>query len=126
MGIDARGRHYPAQLMVPYARGIFRCALCADAATSANSDRSFDILSAALPSDQLLQLRPTSELKTERFRLFVSLRVPVQRVGDGGRGPFAFCDATSCPLNARATTGFRLSTIDVGIRIVAPRSLVVS
>jgi hypothetical protein len=44
----------------------------------------------------------------------------------GDRGPFAFCGAVSCPANARATTGFMLSTIDVGIRIVAPRSLVVS
>ena len=37
-------------------------------------------------------------------------------------GPFAFCGAVSCPANASATTGFMLSTIDVGIRIVAPRS----
>jgi hypothetical protein len=43
-----------------------------------------------------------------------------------GRGPFAFCGAVCCPANARATTGFMLSTIDVGIRMVAPRSLVVS
>jgi hypothetical protein len=42
------------------------------------------------------------------------------------RGPLAFCGAVSCPANASATTGFMLSTIDVGIRIVAPRSLVVS
>ena len=47
-------------------------------------------------------------------------------LGDSSRGPFAFCDAVSCPANARATTGFMLSTIDVGIRMVAPRSLVVS
>jgi hypothetical protein len=35
-------------------------------------------------------------------------------LGDTGRGPFAFCDAVSCPANASATTGFMLSTIDVG------------
>ena len=46
-------------------------------------------------------------------------------VGDGG--PFAFCGAVSCPANASATTGFILSTIDVGIRIGwRRRSLVVS
>lgn len=34
--------------------------------------------------------------------------------------------ATSCPAIASASGGFRLSTIELGIRIVAPRSLVVS
>src|SRR5690348_6753945 len=32
----------------------------------------------------------------------------------------------SCPAKAKATTGFMLSTIDVGIKIVVPRSFVVS
>jgi len=34
--------------------------------------------------------------------------------------------ATSCPAIASASGGFRLSTIELEIRIVAPRSLVVS
>jgi hypothetical protein len=59
-------------------------------------------------------------LSTERGAATLSFRM----LGD--RGPFAFCGAVSCPANASATTGFMLSTIDVGIRIVAPRSLVVS
>jgi hypothetical protein len=59
-------------------------------------------------------------LATERGAATLSFRT----LGD--RGPFAFCGAVSCPANASATTGFMLSTIDVGIRIVAPRSLVVS
>jgi hypothetical protein len=59
-------------------------------------------------------------LSAERGAAKLSFRV----LGDGG--PFAFCGAVSCPANASATTGFILSTIDVGIRIVAPRSLVVS
>ena len=46
--------------------------------------------------------------------------------GDADHGPDAVCVAVCCPAKASATTGFMLSTIDVGIRIVAPRSLVVS
>ena len=74
---------------------------------------------------RLRQPRPCTHadgchLSTERGAATLSLRM----LGD--RGPFAFCGAVSCPANASATTGFMLSTIDVGIRIVAPRSLVVS
>src|ERR1700683_1473560 len=43
-----------------------------------------------------------------------------------GRGPFPLCGAGCCPANASATTGFMASTIEVGIKMVAPRSLVVS
>src|ERR1700746_2506843 len=44
-----------------------------------------------------------------------------------GSDPVALAGAVlSCPAKAKATTGFMLSTIDVGIRIVVPRSLVVS
>ena len=59
-------------------------------------------------------------LPTERGATTLSFRMLEDR------GPFALCGAVSCPAKARATTGFMLSTIDVGIRIVAPRSLVVS
>ena len=59
-------------------------------------------------------------LPTERGAATLSFRMLEDR------GPFALCGAVSCPANARATTGFMLSTIDVGIKIVAPRSLVVS
>ena len=43
-----------------------------------------------------------------------------------GDGPFAGCVAPCRAASASATAGFMLSTIDVGIRMVAPRSLVVS
>jgi len=59
-------------------------------------------------------------LATERGAAILSFRTSEDIV------PFAFCGAVCCPANASATTGFMLSTIDVGIKIVAPRSLVVS
>jgi hypothetical protein len=74
---------------------------------------------------RLRQPRPCTHadgchLPTERGAATLSFRMLEDR------GPFSLCGAVSCPAKARATTGFMLSTIDVGIRIVAPRSLVVS
>ena len=44
----------------------------------------------------------------------------------GGTGPFVLCGVASCPANARATTGFRLSTIAAVGRLHLDRIAVLS
>src|SRR6476620_7246416 len=75
------------------------------------SSRNFDMSSE--PRLSRSATRPCTHtdgchLSAERGAAKLSFRV----LGDGG--PFAFCGAVSCPANASATTGFILSTIDVG------------